>query len=242
MPENFSYHKKRKEKKMGTIQIKRGLSTNLPQSALAGEVLYTTDTKRFYVGNGTGVALTEFANYAELLEAINELPGADHKHTASDVNDFATSVDARITSQKGSANGIATLDTNGLIPIAQIPSTFKEAQVVEDIDARDELDAFAGLHAYVLDATGDESVETGAAEYIYDGENWVKLAELSDVDAVISWDNINNKPTIATTLLALTDTPATFTNQGGKLLAVNSSENALVFTDTFSGNIDGGSF
>ncbi len=56
------------------------------------------------------------------------------------------------------------------------------------------------------------------------------------------WDNINNKPTIATTLLALTDTPATFTNQGGKLLAVNSSENALVFTDTFSGNIDGGSF
>ena len=40
---------------MGTIQIKRGLSTKLPTSAAVGELLYTTDTKRFYVGNGEGV-------------------------------------------------------------------------------------------------------------------------------------------------------------------------------------------
>ena len=39
---------------MGKIQIKRGLETNLPTEALDGELLYTKDTKKFYVGNGTG--------------------------------------------------------------------------------------------------------------------------------------------------------------------------------------------
>lgn len=227
---------------MGTIQIKRGLSTKLPSSAAVGELLYTTDTKRFYVGNGEGVALTEFANYAELLEAISALPGADHKHTASDVTDFATSVDARITAQKGVANGIATLGEDGLIPSTQIPAIYKEAEVVDDIAARDGLTAFAGLHALVIDATDDETVAKGGAEYIYDGSKWVKVSELDELDAVVNWENISDKPELVTTLLGLTDTPASFTSQKGKFLVVNSAENALEFTDTFSGNIDGGLF
>ena len=227
---------------MGTIQIKRGLSTKLPSSAAVGELLYTTDTKRFYVGNGEGVALTEFANYAELLEAISALPGADHKHTASDVTDFTTSVDARITAQKGVANGIATLGDDGLIPSTQIPAIYKEAEVVDDIAARDGLTAFAGLHALVIDATDDETVAKGGAEYIYDGSKWVKVSELDELDAVVNWENISDKPELVTTLLGLTDTPASFTSQKGKFLAVNSAENALEFTDTFSGNIDGGLF
>ena len=43
---------------MGTIKIKRGLSTNLPAHPALGEILYTTDTKRFYVGNGAEAAPT----------------------------------------------------------------------------------------------------------------------------------------------------------------------------------------
>lgn len=227
---------------MGTIQIKRGLSTKLPTSAAVGELLYTTDTKRFYIGNGDGVALTEFANYAELLEAISALPGADHKHTASDVTDFDTSVDARITAQKGVANGVATLGEDGLIPSTQIPAVYKEAEVVDDIDARDKLTPFAGLHALVIDATDDETVAKGGAEYIYNGSAWIKVSELDELDAVVNWENISDKPELVTTVLGLTDTPASFTSQKGKFLAVNSAENALEFTDTFSGNIDGGSF
>jgi len=227
---------------MGTIQIKRGLSTKLPTSAAVGELLYTTDTKRFYIGNGDGVALTEFANYAELLEAINKLPSADHKHTASDVTDFETSVDARITAQKGVANGVATLGEDGLIPSTQIPAVYKEAEVVDDIAARDALTPFAGLHALVIDATADSTVAKGGAEYIYNGSAWIKVSELDELDAVVNWENISDKPELVTTVLGLTDTPASFTSQKGKFLAVNSAENALEFTDTFSGNIDGGLF
>lgn len=42
--------------------------------------------------------------------------------TASTISDFTTSVDSRITSQKGVANGIATLDATTKIPVIQIPS------------------------------------------------------------------------------------------------------------------------
>lgn len=39
------------------ILIKRGLQANLPSSASIGELLFTTDTKRVYVGTGSGITL-----------------------------------------------------------------------------------------------------------------------------------------------------------------------------------------
>lgn len=44
-----------------------------------------------------------------------------HVQTASTITDFSTAADARITAQKGIANGIASLDALGDIPIAQLP-------------------------------------------------------------------------------------------------------------------------
>ena len=186
---------------MGTIQIKRGLAANLPSSAAVGEILYTTDTKKFYIGNGENQTLTEFDNYSQIIELLNQKSGTNHKHTAVDITDFTTSVDARITAQKGINNGLATLDANGLIPASQIPAEYKEARIVSNITARDALSAFSGLHALVLDATGDNTVETGGAEYIYDGTKWVKVSELNDLDAVITWANIQNKPDFVNSLL-----------------------------------------
>lgn len=224
---------------MGTIKIKRGLSTNLPSRPALGEILYTTDTKRFYIGNGADVAPTEFGNFAELVESLNGKASSTHNHTASNISDFNTSVDARITAQTGtSAGNIVALDSNGKIPSTLIPSSFKEAEVVADIDARDALDTFAGLHAFVIDASGDQTVASGGAEYLYNGTAWVKLSELEGLDVSVTWDNIGNKPTIVTTLLGLTDTPSSYTNSAGKLLCVNAAGTGVEYTDTF----DGGTF
>jgi hypothetical protein len=55
---------------MAQILIKRGLAANLPLEATLGELLYTTDTKRFYIGNGTGNPLTEYINAVEIATAI----------------------------------------------------------------------------------------------------------------------------------------------------------------------------
>lgn len=227
---------------MGTIQIKRGLAADLPTSASAGELLFTIDTKKFYVGNGIGNALTSFENSTQLATYLAGKSDVGHNHASADITDFNTSVDARITAQKGVSNGIASLDVNGKIPNSQIPSTFKEAYVVADIDARNALTAFSGMHALVLNATADATVEAGGAEYVYDGTLWQKIAELNDLDLVINWEDIQNKPNYLGSFINLPDTPATYAGQSGKLVVVNSAETGVEFIDTVTTNVDGGSF
>ena len=97
---------------MGNIQIKRGLAENLPSEALLGEILYTTDTKKFYIGNGEGIALTEFNNATQLTNFLSNNADKTHTHSANEVTNFSTATDARINLQKGVANGIATLEVN----------------------------------------------------------------------------------------------------------------------------------
>lgn len=227
---------------MGTIQIKRGLSANLPSSGAVGEILFTTDTKCFYIGNGQGQALSKFENANQLTNFLSGKSDIGHTHTANETTDFNSAVDTRITLQKGVANGIATLDTAGKIPVTQIPSTFKEAYVVVDIPARDALNAFSGMHALVLDATADPTVDVCGAHYVYDGTSWVKISELNDLDAVIHWEDIQNKPQYLGSFINLPDTPIDYVGNAGKILAVNSAETGVEFIETVTSNIDGGTF
>ena len=216
---------------MGTIKIKRGLSTNLPSYAEVAEVLYTTDTKRFYIGNGEENPLTEFYNFADVLTYLNGKSNVGHTHTSSEVTNFQSSVESIITSKKGVANGIASLDGNGLIPTSQIPSVFKEAEVVQNISSRNALHAFTGLHVLVLDATADESVEVGGAEYVYNGTTWVKISELRDLDMIIQWENIQNKPVFPT-----------LTGLEGQVVIVNQDGTGFTTADVLTNDIDGGEF
>lgn len=227
---------------MGTIQIKRGLAANLPASAEIGEILYTSDTKCFYVGNGSGVALTKFENSSQLASYLTAKSNIGHAHSNSEISDFTLGVDNRINLQKGVANGIANLDMSGKIPTSQIPAIFKEAIVVDNISARDALSVFSGMHTLVLDATDDNTVESGGAEYVFNGTSWQKISELNNLDMIVSWDSIQNKPDFIQSFLDLIDTPDTFTGMGGKLIAVKSDLSGLEFVDQLSGNIDGGLF
>lgn len=228
---------------MGLLQIKRGLAENLPVEAEAGELLYTTDTKKFYVGNGAGNALTEFNNAAQLANFLLQKAEKIHTHTASETTDFATAVDTRIANQKGQANGLATLDNSGKIPNAQIPNVFKEAAVVDNITKRDQLNAFSGLHALVIDASADSTVGAGGgAEYVYNGTKWVKISEFNNLDTLVDWSGIQNKPSFVGNLLDLEDFPNSFENEGGNLLCVLPDESGIGFVAPPSGDFDGGLF
>ena len=77
-----------------TIQVKRGLAANLPSEAAAGELLWTTDGGDLYVGAGTGNTLKKVTANVEGSYVPN--------------------------SEKGSANGVATLDANGQVPTSQL--------------------------------------------------------------------------------------------------------------------------
>lgn len=227
---------------MGTLQIRRGLAENLPIEAEPGELLFTTDTKKFYVGNGEGNALTEFNNAAQLVNFLSQKAEKEHTHISSEITDFDTSVDDRVATQKGQPNGLATLDTTGKIPNAQIPNTFKEAVVVQNITERDALTAFSGLHAFVVDASVDATVGSGGgAEYVYNGSKWIKISEFNQLDTLVDWTNIQNKPAFVTNITDLDGMPA-LEGQAGMLLQVLPDESGLGFIAPPSGDFDGGMF
>lgn len=84
---------------------------------------------------------------------------------------------------------------NGVIPISQIPNEVKEVVIVANIAARNALTGlFAGLNVYVTDATGDSTVSSGGAFYLYDGTNWIKTGEAESMDVVLQWANVQGKP------------------------------------------------
>lgn len=76
------------------------------------------------------------------------------------------------TDQVGAANGLATLDANSKIPVAQLPSTNVATYVVADIAARDSLTGLTlGETTWVIDASADVTNVTSGngAQYIWDG-------------------------------------------------------------------------
>lgn len=81
------------------------------------------------------------------------------------------------TSDKGVANGVASLDANGKIPSSQVPAiAVTEVFTVADITARDALTIGSGDGEIqegdvvrVLDASADANISSGLASYIYDG-------------------------------------------------------------------------
>lgn len=129
-------------------------------------------------------------------------------------------------SEKGVANGVATLDANGTVPLAQLPAGVKEVRCVANIAERNAItETFRGLSVFVEDATDDPTVSSGGAFYIFNGTSWIKTAEAESLDVVLQWVNIQNKPTTlsgygiidAVNKNELTDTP-----EAGKVLKVDS--------------------
>jgi hypothetical protein len=97
---------------------------------------------------------------------------------------------------KGVANGYASLDATGKVPSSQIPSSYKECTVVADIAARNAIsDKYEGLLVWVVDASGDTTVTSGAAEYIWTGTSWAKLSEAESLDVTVTWSDVSGKPT-----------------------------------------------
>lgn len=70
-------------------------------------------------------------------------------------------------------------------------------QVVADITARDALVLDNNTYVLVLDATGDNTVSSGSATYVYRASNntYYKVSEFESLDVVLNWNNITNKPT-----------------------------------------------
>lgn len=118
-------------------------------------------------------------------------------------------------SQKGANSGVCELDSDGLVPTSRIPSSYKECAVYATYASLPGTGPFTGAHAFVTDASGDPTVTSGAAEYIWNGTVWVKIAEVESMDVVLSWENITGKPSAFT--------PATHGNEKHSATYITSS-------------------
>jgi len=130
--------------------------------------------------NDTGTALTDLWSASKIDIELGGKSDTGHTHPSSDITDFNTQADARISLQKGAANGLATLDGNSKIPITQLPAlAVTSVSVVANIAARDALTPDEGDVCKVTDA-GSGYPET----YIWDGTSWIDFQESSDVISV----------------------------------------------------------
>lgn len=68
--------------------------------------------------------------------------------------------------------------------------------VVDDIAARNALTPTANVMVYVVDATGDATVASGGATYIYRLSNstWIKISEAENLDVSLNWTSIVGRP------------------------------------------------
>lgn len=143
-------------------------------------------------------------------EKVTALPGVLTPNTIYFVADAvdADLMEVYVSSSDGtSARRVPTMaDIN--TAIADAISAANGILVVADITARDNLGySLPSKMVLVVDATGDGTVVSGAATYVNDGNNWIKIAEHESLDVTLEWASIQNGPTssVAAIDLAVTN-------------------------------------
>jgi hypothetical protein len=107
-------------------------------------------------------------------------------------------VEIYVTDSAGVAKRVINkADIEALIATAVASAT--ELLIVADIPARDALTLTGTRYVYVKDATGDTSVASGGATYLYDpsapsGSRWIKVSEAESLDVQLTWAAIEGKP------------------------------------------------
>lgn len=105
-------------------------------------------------------------------------------------------LDIYISNADGTAvNKSITMDTV-TNAIALALANYGNTIIVNNIAERDALTLTAITQVYVLNATADNTVATGAAIYLFNptGSVWTKIQELATIDAVVTWSSIQNGP------------------------------------------------
>lgn len=113
---------------------------------------------------------------------------------ASDVNDLANGVNAaEVASNKGQANGYASLDSNGRVPASQLPNSVMEFQGMWDASTNTPTLADGTGNAgnvYRVSVAGSQNFGNGSISFavsdyvIYSGSEWQKADTTDAVSSV----------------------------------------------------------
>jgi len=132
------------------------------------------------------------------IERVNSLPATLEPSTLY----YVKSSDAGLVDLYVTGNDAS--EVRHLITKAEIQSLIASAVsgmagaivVVQDIEERDALTLTASTMVLVLDATSDETVQTGSALYVWDDSTgtWYKVAEYESLDLSLDWGSIQGGP------------------------------------------------
>ena len=75
-------------------------------------------------------------------------------------------------------------------------AALNEIKIVANIAARDALAPTTTVYVYVQNATGDATVASGGATYLYNTgtSTWIKVSESESLDIALTWASISGKP------------------------------------------------
>jgi len=159
---------------MATIKIKRGLETNRPSyTPVEGELIWTTDAKDLWIGDGSTAGGLKITANVENWVNSTFIP----------------------LSQKGAADGVASLGSDGKIPSSQLPAiAITETFVVDSESAQLALDAQEGDIAIRTDENKSYVHNGGTAGNMTD---WTEL--LSPGDTAVQTVNGKAGPNVTLT-------------------------------------------
>lgn len=161
---------------------------------------------QIYLAAGGGLTYEEWRDAAlgngDMKKSVYDADGDGVVDTAKTAQGIGGKTAAEVaTAVNAAANIPAAGMDGGFAPLSggKIPSQYLNANasthVVATIAARDALTPTQeGERAFVRDASGDSTVTGGAAEYIWDGSAWSKIAEAESLDLILDWGNLQNKP------------------------------------------------
>lgn len=88
-------------------------------------------------------------------------------------------------------------EIQGMIDASMAGAGANNLIVVDNIAARDALTPTTNVQCYVIDATGDSTVASGGATYLYrlSTTTWIKISESESMDVILKWADLQNKPT-----------------------------------------------
>jgi hypothetical protein len=119
-------------------------------------------------------------------------PNKTHSHIANDITDFNSETDSRIALQKGTANGLATLDGGGKIPTSQLDLNSVQYQGTWNANTNTPtITSSVGTkgHYYVVSTGGSTNID-GTTDWqtsdwiIFNGTVWEKSDHTDQVTSV----------------------------------------------------------
>ncbi|PIC81019.1 hypothetical protein CSV75_04365 [Sporosarcina sp. P18a] len=154
------------------------------------------DAEGNVIQRGTPYTAENMNKIENQLVALDDLPATVATHgehltaQAESIQQVGERVEA-IETSKTQPNGIATLNAEGIIPSSQLPSNLKEIRLVNKMEERDALETFEGLRVMVM-------LGESWKEYVWNGAEYIKTADSENLNIVLSWGNITEKPTTYT--------------------------------------------